>query len=912
MYISKQKQVTRMRIIMKKFFTILLSSLLLSVMISRESFAQTVYNLNPDSVIHTLDERIYGQFLEHIYNSVNGGLWGETVWNRSFERTGATSGLWKIEDSIVIQSSLSENVRLLIGDTDWQDYELSLQARKVDGAEGFLVMFRANGDDFYWFNAGGWGNTLHAIEKGIAGQGRWGVLDGLEQAGSIDLDLWYNIRIRCEGNHFQVWLNENPVFDFTDAAAHLSGQVGLGTWLTRADFKNILVTEIPSGDTLFIGLPDVEPAIETSFPNWESAGTAGLYLDQDALNSDVCVKIVNKTATEGGLEQGSVNLKKQLYEGSFWVKGSTTGDLKVKLFAGPAMVAEAIFPPPGNDWQEYSFSLDPVLSSVNGKIQVLMTDTGTIYVDQVSMMGQDAIDNNGFRPDLYAAVDSLRPPVIRWPGGYYAELYRWKDGIGPQHERGSYPIESWNDRDPNSFGTDEFMTMCDQLGSEPLIVINIGHRYYVTPREEYIREAQDWVEYCNGDTTTTWGKVRKENGHPEPYNVKLWEISNEIWLTRDVNTYINYIKAFVPALKEIDPDIRIIACGSGGFDQGWNQTLISQCAGLIDFVSTHHYEDIANYRTGVDQYNNFLSDLAVIIKNSSNPDIKIYMSEWNVWSPIDWRCGLYAGGMLNTFEKQGEYFKIGGPALFLRHQNAGDAWNNAFINFDNSRWFPAPNYVVMKLWRDHYAPNFIEMEGTDTRLNVVSTMSADTSMIYFKAVNSSENSIQVNLSIEGSFIPDTAILEEIYASLYEQNSISDPDYIEVQTGVATISGNMVSFNLKANSASVVSISRQEKPTGVFPTLKESARPGFMIQPNPCAISTTIRYHLEQEGMVSIRILDLSGKVVRLLVNEALPAGEGQLRWDGTDENGNRLSNGTYICEVKSVAGTRAQKILLVN
>ncbi len=91
-----------------------------------------------------------------------------------------------------------------------------------------------------------------------------------------------------------------------------------------------------------------------------------------------------------------------------------------------------------------------------------------------------------------------------------------------------------------------------------------------------------------------------------------------------------------------------------------------------------------------------------MIAKSANPNVKLYMSEWNAQS-TDWRTGLYAGGFLNAAERNGDVLGMAGPALFLRHVSAR-AWDNAFVNFDHRRWFPAPNYVVMKLWRGHYAP----------------------------------------------------------------------------------------------------------------------------------------------------------------------------------------------------------------
>ncbi|OGB99482.1 hypothetical protein A2V82_07540 [candidate division KSB1 bacterium RBG_16_48_16] len=131
------------------------------------------------------------------------------------------------------------------------------------------------------------------------------------------------------------------------------------------------------------------------------------------------------------------------------------------------------------------------------------------------------------------------------------------------------------------------------------------------------------------------------------------------------------------------------------------------------YISTHHYENIANYSSAVRTDDAFIKEFFGNIASSSNPEIKIDMSEWNVSSGLDWRNSLYVDGMFNTFERNGDVLKIGGPALFLRHSSA-NVWNNAFINFNNSGWYPAPTYLIMKFWRDHYAPNFIETTATTT------------------------------------------------------------------------------------------------------------------------------------------------------------------------------------------------------
>jgi len=122
--------------------------------------------IEPETITGMIDEKVYGHFLEHIYHSVNGGLWGELVWNRSFEEFTGASGSWSIEGNELVQSSMNTDVRLTFGDTSWTDYEYTLEAMKTGGNEGFLIMFRVmDNSRFYWANLGGWGNKKQQIKK---------------------------------------------------------------------------------------------------------------------------------------------------------------------------------------------------------------------------------------------------------------------------------------------------------------------------------------------------------------------------------------------------------------------------------------------------------------------------------------------------------------------------------------------------------------------------------------------------------------------------------------------------------------------------------------------------------------------------------------------------------------------------
>ncbi|MCR4411436.1 MAG: DUF1080 domain-containing protein [Thermoguttaceae bacterium] len=766
--------------------------------------------VDPARVLHRIDEKVYGHFLEHIYNSCNGGLWGDLVWNRSFEYNAA--GLWSIKDGTIVQQGLSVNNRLVFGDAGWTDYEFTLEARKTGGQEGFLILFRVAGDDdFYWMNLGGWGNQRHALERGRSGESRWHVV-GRAVDGKIATGRWYKIRVRCEGRHIQVWLDQRQVLDFTDDQfAQLRGKVGVGTWATKAEFRNLKVAAL-DGKVLFEGLPEKlsQPSVAH---RWAVYGPGKAFLETDRpLNSRFCQRLTG-TDGETGIEQTPFSIRAgETYRGSLWARGQAPAGMVVRLLDGRKVLGEAVLAAPSQAWQEFRFEFQPAASADHATLQVGVRGKADVAIDQVSMMPESWAKAGGFRPDLLDAIAALRPPVIRWPGGCFASAYRWKDGIGPQHQRKSYPIEIWDDRDTNSFGTDEFIAMCRKVGAEPLLVVNIG-----TPQwrhegteEEYLQDVLDWIEYCNGPADSAWGKVRAAGGHPEPYRVKFWEIDNETW-GMGAAAYADAVCRIAPRMKKADPSIKLAACGSAGYgDKGngleWNREIIQRCAELIDYLSIHHYEDPNRFAQGPRDYEAFFRKTGELIRKSKNPNLKIDVSEWNAQS-TDWRTGLYAGGLLNGFERTGDVLEIGGPALFLRHVSA-KAWDNAFVNFDHRTWFPAPNYVVMKLWRDHYAPERVELAGDAGPLNAVATRSADGRMLVVKAVNPAKTAVAVELTVAPGFRPGGSKLTLVApGDLKARNTLERPDAVRPTPGTIEARGQTLRFTLPGLSAGALRVDR---------------------------------------------------------------------------------------------------------
>ena len=799
---------------MKKILSILFLIWSVSLLQAAEPMNVTV---NAGKKLNDIDERVYSHFLEHIYNSCNGGLWGDLVWNRSFEA--GTANEWNVENGTLTQKSRRGNPTFVFGDENWTDYELTCDAVKQGGAEGFLLMFRVKGENFYWVNLGGWKNVRHGVERNAGEatkESRIAVNADVLKFEPIKENTVYRLRLRVEKNHFELFINGEKVIDSVDGTL-TAGAVGLGTWDTAASYSNICVKDL-KGNVLVNGVPASSgSALPAQVRYWDVTGTSELKAG-DARNS---AKFIRWYA-DGTLQQKNYAFEKdENYDFSFWTRG--TGSVS---FMGQKFSVSA------DKWTKFTGTFQVAQSTKDGKLalEIRTADGKTLDLDQLSVTPRTWKEKySGFRPDLLKAIQDIQPELIRWPGGCYASAYRWKSGIGPQDDRGAYPIELWNDVDTNSFGIDEFIKLCEKTGAEPLMVVNIGTKQWTktagieNEKIDWLTEVCEWVEYCNGPVTSKWGAVRAKNGHPEPYGVKYWEIDNEVHGGyTPAEEYVRIIKELVPRMKAIDPSITIIACGSWmGNRTAWDSAVMEGAAPYFSFLSTHRYDDPNGFAVNPYENQRFFESRAKIIQGSENPNVRMFDSEWNAQS-TDWRTGLHAGGILNCFEAVGDTLQIAAPALFLRHTSAGRSWDNAFVNFDHTGWFPGPNYVVMKLWREHYAPNRVELlsvsaalNGENPIVNAVATRSADGKKVFVKVVNNQREDAVMNVKLNDvkvlsakalTVTPDLAEGENADAKLQKRNTLAEPNAITPKPLAVKGAGNQLSVLLPSLSATVIEVS----------------------------------------------------------------------------------------------------------
>jgi alpha-N-arabinofuranosidase len=195
-------------------------------------------------------------------------------------------------------------------------------------------------------------------------------------------------------------------------------------------------------------------------------------------------------------------------------------------------------------------------------------------------------NRRGFRSDVVDALKGMPTPMLRWPGGCYADHYHWRDGIGPSEKRPRRLGLSCGltTEDDNSLGTHEFMDFCRMIGAEPYFAGNMG--------SGSVQEMCDWVEYCNANQATDLANERRKNGDESPFGIKLWGVGNENWGcggNYNAETYGMEFRRYATMLKHVDSTLELVACG---FDSAWNRKFMELVKGhleLIDHLSVHKY-----------------------------------------------------------------------------------------------------------------------------------------------------------------------------------------------------------------------------------------------------------------------------------------------------------------------------------
>ncbi len=390
-----------------------------------------------------------------------------------------------------------------------------------------------------------------------------------------------------------------------------------------------------------------------------------------------------------------------------------------------------------------------------------------------------------WRSDLLEAVRELGPTLIRWPGGIFSAYYRWREGVGPRHERVPMANTFWGGMESNQVGTHEFLTLCRAVGAEPLIAVNFeadgkprwARSAHGGERAAGPDEAAAWVDYCNNPDHPQ----RRAHGAPEPLGVRLWQIGNETSYGPDgydAQTTAQRTLAFARQMHAVDPDVRLIGWG----DSDRARCLLSVAGEELAYVAFHHHFDSGLEHSPL-RWNDYRVDpgwtwhhlmhahrstearLQQMRAETAGYDVGLALTESHFALPGRNRCdvlGTWAAGVanarvLNVHARHGDVLKIATLADFF-----GTRWmNNAILlptPAGSARAYLLPVAQVMALFRRHVGQEAVRVRATPDGLDVTASRSG--SRLYLHVVNTqASNGVRARFQACGQSIAAGQVFE---------------------------------------------------------------------------------------------------------------------------------------------------------
>jgi alpha-L-arabinofuranosidase len=335
------------------------------------------------------------------------------------------------------------------------------------------------------------------------------------------------------------------------------------------------------------------------------------------------------------------------------------------------------------EWKRFRAALTANATYPAARLVIAGDKEGTVWLDVVSMFPRDTWKRrpNGLRPDLAQKLDDLKPAFVRFPGGCFCEgnrlenAFRWKKSIGDIAERPGH-WNLWGYRSADGLGYHEYLQMCEDLGAEPLFVINCGMAHEnIVPLDqldEWVQDALDAIEYANGPVTSKWGALRAKNGHPAPFHLKYIEVGNE----NGGPAYEERYARFYDAIKAKYPEMQLVA----------NVPVKSR---PMDILDEHYYSSPEWFSANARRYDSYRRE---------GP--KIYVGEYAVTQNCgqgNLRAALGEAAFMTGMERNADKVVMCSYApLFVNVHNR--AWNPDAICFDSARSYGTPSYYVQKLF----------------------------------------------------------------------------------------------------------------------------------------------------------------------------------------------------------------------
>ncbi len=460
--------------------------------------------------------------------------------------------------------------------------------------------------------------------------------------------------------------------------------------------------------------------------NWFAVGNAQMNLTQKNLLNKVqhnTLSVKFSAPGDGVRNEGFWGMNAvdgQKYELSFFAKSDKgfKGTLTASLISanGENFGSTPIEVTASGKWTKYSATI--VAKGNDPKAQFTLTsdNAGELQLDVVSLFPPTFKNRpNGMRTDLAQMLADMHPRFLRFPGGCFVEgqdspdnAFRWKRTIGPIEEREGHPNVNWGYRTTDGIGFHEYLQLSEDIGAKPLYVVNVGiwHGGFdpYDKIDSWIEECLDALEYANGDVSTKYGKLRAENGHPEPFGLKYIEIGNENYnFHMDDNSdqsehYPERYIQFYNAIKAKYPDVTCIGdVESWGTDEpSWRNDY------PVDMVDEHYYRDPRWFAERFNKYDSYPRD-----------SHKVYVGEYAVTSRFgaigNMNAALGEAVFMMGMENNSDVVAMNSYAPIFVNEN--DArWRPDMIRFNSYQSMGTPSYYVQQLFPNNVGTRVVKTD----------------------------------------------------------------------------------------------------------------------------------------------------------------------------------------------------------
>jgi alpha-N-arabinofuranosidase len=463
---------------------------------------------------------------------------------------------------------------------------------------------------------------------------------------------------------------------------------------------------------------------------------------------------------------------------------------------------------------------------------------GTGVYEGMWVGSQSNIPNTrGWRNDVVGALKELHVPLVRWPGGCFADTYHWRDGIGPRDKRPSNVHGNGNVEQINAVGTHEFFDLIDMLGADAYVNGNVG--------TGTVQEMSDWVEYMTAEGGSPLARLRAQNGREKPFKVAYFGIGNELWgcggnMKPDyyANLYSNY-DAFLRAPAQSRP--KMIASGGSGFDTTWTQVLSKELKGRTIGISVHQYtiagttwEDkgaALGFKEGewisilantlkMDQL--IKDHVAVLDKTDPEKKIGIMIDEWGTWyddadkgarsalfQQNSLRDALVAALNFNIFHEHAERVPLTTIAQMVNVLQA-------MILTDKEKMVLTPTYYAFQMYvpfQDATSLPLAIQDNTRYTLGAVtipgvsaSAARAKDGKLYLALVNTDPHKpVDVAVNVAGAKVKAATGKVLTSATMDAHNTFQNPQVIKPATFSTRAAGGKLSINVPAKAVMVVAL-----------------------------------------------------------------------------------------------------------